>query len=54
MEIELKYRAAYFTELLRLASGIPSHDTFSAAFSVMKRPAASCGLLVRGSTGRAS
>ncbi len=35
MAIELKYYEVYFTELLGLASGIPSHDTFSAAFSII-------------------
>ena len=35
MAIELKYHEAYFTALLGLANGIPSHDTFSAAFSVI-------------------
>jgi predicted transposase YbfD/YdcC len=35
MAIELKYHEAYFTELLGLANGIPSHDTFSAAFSII-------------------
>jgi predicted transposase YbfD/YdcC len=36
MVLELKYHEAYFTELLGLTNGIPSHDTFSAAFSVVK------------------
>ena len=35
MAMELKYHEAYFTELLGLVYGIPSHDTFSAAFSVI-------------------
>ena len=35
MVIELKYHEAYFTQLLGLSNGIPSHDTFSAAFSVI-------------------
>ena len=35
MVIELKYHEAYFTELLGLINGIPSHDTFSAAFSII-------------------
>lgn len=35
MVIDLKYSEAYFTELLGLENGIPSHDTFSAAFSVI-------------------
>jgi predicted transposase YbfD/YdcC len=35
MAIELKYHEAYFTGLLGLVNGIPSHDTFSAAFSVI-------------------
>ena len=35
MVIELKYHGGYFTELLGLENGIPSHDTFSAAFSVI-------------------
>jgi len=35
MVIDLKYREAYFTELLGLENGIPSHDTFSAAFSII-------------------
>ena len=35
MSIDLKYQEAYFTEMLGLANGIPSHDTFSAAFSVI-------------------
>jgi len=35
MAIELKYHETYFTALLGLANGIPSHDTFSAAFSVI-------------------
>ena len=36
MVIELKYHEAYFKQLLGLANGIPSHDTFSAAFSIIK------------------
>jgi predicted transposase YbfD/YdcC len=32
---ELKYHEEYFTELLGLRNGIPSHDTFSATFSVI-------------------
>ena len=35
MVIDLKYKAEYFAELLGLENGIPSHDTFSAAFSVI-------------------
>jgi predicted transposase YbfD/YdcC len=35
MVIDLKYKEAYFTELLGLENGIPSHDTFSAAFSII-------------------
>jgi predicted transposase YbfD/YdcC len=35
MAIDLKYKEAYFTELLGLENGIPSHDTFSAAFSII-------------------
>ena len=35
MVIELKYHEVYFTQLLGLANGIPSHDTFSAAFSII-------------------
>jgi predicted transposase YbfD/YdcC len=35
MVIELKYHEVYFTALLGLTNGIPSHDTFSAAFSVI-------------------
>ena len=35
MALELKYKEAYFTELLGLKNGIPSHDTFSAAFSII-------------------
>jgi predicted transposase YbfD/YdcC len=35
MAIELKYHETYFTKLLGLRNGIPSHDTFSAAFSVI-------------------
>lgn len=32
---DLKYKEAYFTKLLGLENGIPSHDTFSAVFSVI-------------------
>lgn len=35
MVIDLKYHEAYFTELLGLENSIPSHDTFSAAFSII-------------------
>jgi predicted transposase YbfD/YdcC len=35
MVIDLKYHEMYFSELLGLTSGIPSHDTFSAAFSII-------------------
>jgi predicted transposase YbfD/YdcC len=35
MVIELKYHETYFKTLLGLKSGIPSHDTFSAAFSII-------------------
>jgi len=35
MADDLKYNEAYFTELLGLENGIPSHDTFSAAFSII-------------------
>ena len=35
MALELKYKEKYFTKLLGLENGIPSHDTFSAAFSVI-------------------
>jgi predicted transposase YbfD/YdcC len=35
MVIDLKYKEEYFTELLGLKNGIPSHDTFSAAFSII-------------------
>lgn len=35
MELELKYHEKYFTKLLGLENGIPSHDTFSAAFSII-------------------
>jgi len=35
MVIDLKYQEVYFTELLGLENGIPSHDTFSAAFSII-------------------
>lgn len=35
MVIDLKYKEEYFIELLGLENGIPSHDTFSAAFSII-------------------
>ena len=35
MAKELKYHEAYFVELLGLQNGIPSHDTFSAAFGLI-------------------
>lgn len=35
MVIDLKYHEAYFSELLGFENGIPSHDTFSAAFSII-------------------
>jgi len=35
MADELKYHEVYFTDLLGLENGIPSHDTFSAAFSII-------------------
>ena len=35
MVIELKYHEKYFKGLLNLENGIPSHDTFSAAFSII-------------------
>lgn len=35
MVVDLKYHEAYFTELLGLENGIPSHDTFSTAFSII-------------------
>ena len=35
MILELKYHEEYFVGLLGLANGIPSHDTFSAAFSII-------------------
>ena len=35
MELELRYHEEYFTKLLNLENGIPSHDTFSAAFSII-------------------
>jgi predicted transposase YbfD/YdcC len=35
MALELKYHEAYFTELLGLENGVPSHDTFSAVFSII-------------------
>ena len=35
MASELRYHEEYFTKLLGLVNGIPSHDTFSAAFSII-------------------
>jgi len=35
MALELKYHEEYFASLLKLANGIPSHDTFSAVFSII-------------------
>ncbi|MDR2568737.1 MAG: ISAs1 family transposase [Oscillospiraceae bacterium] len=35
MSAELKFHEAFFTELLGLPNGIPSHDTFSAVFSII-------------------
>lgn len=35
MVADLKYHEAYFSELLGFENGIPSHDTFSAAFSII-------------------
>lgn len=35
MVIDLKYHEVYFSALLGLVNGIPSHDTFSAAFSII-------------------
>jgi predicted transposase YbfD/YdcC len=35
MEMDLRYYEGYFTKLLGLENGIPSHDTFSAAFSII-------------------
>jgi predicted transposase YbfD/YdcC len=35
MVIELKYHEEYFSDLLGLENGIPSHDTFSATFSII-------------------
>jgi predicted transposase YbfD/YdcC len=35
MARELRYHEEYFTELLGLENGIPSHDTFSAVFSLI-------------------
>jgi len=35
MVIDLKYHEAYFASLLGFANGIPSHDTFSATFSII-------------------
>ena len=35
MVIDLKYHEIYFSTLLGLVNGIPSHDTFSAAFSII-------------------
>lgn len=35
MALDLKYNEEYFTELLGLENGIPSHDTFSTVFSII-------------------
>jgi len=35
MAAELKYHEEFFTKLLGLPNGIPSHDTFSAVFSII-------------------
>lgn len=35
MAAELKYHTEYFTELLGLLNGVPSHDTFSAVFGLI-------------------
>ena len=35
MVIDLKYHEVYFSTLLGLVNGIPSHDTFSATFSII-------------------
>jgi predicted transposase YbfD/YdcC len=35
MAQELRYHEKYFTELLGLENGVPSHDTFSAVFSLI-------------------
>jgi predicted transposase YbfD/YdcC len=35
MAQELRYHEEYFTELLGLENGVPSHDTFSAVFSLI-------------------
>ena len=35
MALDLKYHEEYFKDLLGLENGIPSHDTFSAAFSII-------------------
>jgi len=35
MEIELKYHEEYFTKVLGLLNGIPSHDTFSSVYSII-------------------
>ncbi|NLB81216.1 MAG: ISAs1 family transposase [Clostridiaceae bacterium] len=35
MVVDLKYHESYFSKLLGLENGIPSHDTFSAAFSII-------------------
>jgi hypothetical protein len=40
MVIDLKYHEAYFSELPGLTSGIPSHDAFRAAFSIIPRGSA--------------
>ena len=36
MCIDLKYHEAFFQDLMGLPNGIPSHDTFSAVFSVIQ------------------
>ena len=35
MAIELKYREEFFTEMLGLQNGVPSHDTLSAVFGII-------------------
>jgi len=35
MAIALKYKEEFFTKLLGLPNGVPSHDTFSAVFSII-------------------
>jgi len=35
MVIDLRYHEVFFTELLGLTNGIPSHDTFSTVFSII-------------------